>query len=73
MIAFLTTTDINEVKDREYDRVIAKCHMNNWGKIYLYPDTKEPLDVEDVIDWGLESWSFMRYWKSTHQESFIFN
>lgn len=55
MIAFLTTTDINEVKDREYDRVIAKCHMNNWGKIYLYPDTKEPLDVEDVIDWGLES------------------
>ena len=55
MTEYLITTDMNEVINREYDRVVAKCHLHNWGRIYLYPDTKEPLEVEDVVYWGLES------------------
>ena len=33
-----------------YDLVLAKCHMSNWGVVYYYADTLEPLEVEEVIE-----------------------
>ena len=44
----LTTTDINIFK-KEYDRVLAHCHLGNFGKIYYYENHCEPLEIDDVI------------------------
>lgn len=48
------THDINLVNDSEYDRNLAKCHLANWGFIYCYKDTNEPLEIEDVKNWELD-------------------
>ena len=44
----LTTTDINIFK-KEYDRVLAHCRLDNFGKIYYYENHCEPLEIDDVI------------------------
>ena len=41
-----TTTNINQFKG--YDRVVAECHMSNWGVIYL-DEYGCPMEVEEVI------------------------
>lgn len=30
-----------------YDQTVAKCHLDNWGVIYL-DEYNQPMDVEDV-------------------------
>lgn len=42
------TTDLSLICDYEYDQALAKCHIANYGHIYYYTETKEPLDVEEV-------------------------
>ena len=42
------TTDLNLICEYEYDREVAKCHIANYGHIYYYTETCEPLDVEEV-------------------------
>ena len=45
------TTDLSLFADKsEYDRLLARLNLDNFGKIYYYIDTMEPLEVEDVID-----------------------
>lgn len=41
-----TTTDLTKFKG--YDLAVAKCHMENWGVVYL-DEYGLPLEVEDVI------------------------
>lgn len=31
-----------------YDKELAKCHIINYGCIYYYVHTKEPLEIEDL-------------------------
>lgn len=42
------TTDLSLICDYEYDQALAKCHIANYGHIYYYTETYEPLDVEEV-------------------------
>ena len=42
------TTDLNLICEYEYDWEVAKCHIANYGHIYYYTETCEPLDVEKV-------------------------
>ena len=45
------TTDLSLFADKsEYDKLLARLNLDNFGKIYYYIDTMEPLEVEDVID-----------------------
>ena len=45
------TTDLSLFADKsEYDKLLARLNLDNFGKIYYYIDTVEPLEVEDVID-----------------------
>ena len=46
-----TTTDLRRFKG--YDLTVAKCHMSNWGKVFLDEEYGQPLEVEDVINMGL--------------------
>lgn len=41
-----TTKDLSKFKG--YDLSVAKCHLENWGVIYL-DEYGLPLDVEEVI------------------------
>lgn len=46
-----TTTDLSLFADKsECDKLLARLNLDNFGKIYYYIDTMEPLEVEDVID-----------------------
>lgn len=45
-----TTTDLKIFKG--YDLSVAKCHMANWGKVFL-DQYGCPMDIEDVIMEGL--------------------
>ena len=49
-----TTTDLNLISDYEYDQALARCHIANYGHIYYYTETCEPLDVEEVENVLLE-------------------
>ncbi len=50
-----TTTDLSLFADKsEYDRLLARLNLDNFGKIYYYIDTMEPLEVEDVIEMDLD-------------------
>ena len=42
------TTDLSLICEYEYDQELAKCHIANYGHIYYYTETCEPLDVEEV-------------------------
>ena len=42
------TTDLSLICDCEYDQALARCHVDNYGHIYYYTETCEPLDVEEV-------------------------
>ena len=42
------TTDLSLICGCEYDQELAKCHIANYGHIYYYAETFEPLDVEKV-------------------------
>lgn len=42
-----TTNNINQFKG--YDKVVAECHLENWGVIYL-DEYEQPMEVEDVIN-----------------------
>lgn len=42
-----TTKDLN--KFNGYDKVVAQCHIENWGVIYL-DEYGCPMDIEDVIN-----------------------
>ena len=42
------TTDLSLIRGNEYDQELAKCHIANYGHIYYYTETNEPLDVEEV-------------------------
>ena len=42
------TTDLSLISENEYDQELAKCHIANYGHIYYYTETNEPLDVEEV-------------------------
>ena len=42
------TTDLSLISENEYDQELAKCHISNYGHIYYYTETYEPLDVEEV-------------------------
>lgn len=42
-----TTSTINE-KWSAYDKVVANCHIANWGIIYIDEEFEQPLEVEDV-------------------------
>lgn len=43
-----TTTNVEQFKG--YDRVLAQCHMNNWGKVFIDDEYNQPMEVEDVIN-----------------------
>ena len=40
------TKDLN--KFMGYDLVLAKCHIENWGVVYL-DEYNVPMEVEDVV------------------------
>ena len=42
------TTDLSLICEYGYDQEQAKCHIANYGHIYYYTETCEPLDVEEV-------------------------
>ena len=42
------TTDLSLICEYEYDQELAKCHIANYGHIFYYTETCEPLDVEEV-------------------------
>ena len=42
------TTDLTLICEYVYDQELAKCHIANYGHIYYYTETCEPLDVEEV-------------------------
>ena len=42
-----TTKNIKKFKG--YDLAVAKCHLENWGIVYL-DQYGLPMDVEDVIE-----------------------
>lgn len=45
-----TTTGLSLFADKsEYDKLLSRFNLANFGKIYYYIDTMEPLEVEDVI------------------------
>lgn len=46
-----TTTDLSKFKG--YDLSVAKCHISNWGKVFIDDEYGQPLEVEDVINEGL--------------------
>lgn len=48
----ITTNDISKFKG--YDKVLAQCHLDNFGVIYLDDEYDEPLEVEDVIAQGIQ-------------------
>ena len=41
-----TTNDLS--KFTGYNRVLAQCHLDNWGVVYM-DEYGEPLEVEDVL------------------------
>lgn len=45
-----TTTNIEQFTG--YNKTLAICHMENWGKIFL-DEYNEPMSIEDVIYQGL--------------------
>lgn len=45
-----TTTDLEQFKG--YNLSVAKCHMANWGKVFI-DEYNEPIEVEDVINYEL--------------------
>lgn len=50
-----TTTGLSLFADKsEYDKLLARLNLDNFGKIYYYIDTMEPLEVEDVIEMDLD-------------------
>lgn len=42
-----TTTNIELFKG--YDRSLAICHIDNWGKIFL-DEYGQPMEIEDVLN-----------------------
>ena len=45
------TTDLSLFADKsEYDKLLARLNLDNFGKIYYYIDSMEPLEVEDVFE-----------------------
>ena len=38
----------------EYDKSLARLNLDNFGKIYYYIDSMEPLEVEDVFEMDLD-------------------
>lgn len=49
------TTNLSLFTDKsEYDKLLARLNLDNFGKIYYYIDTMEPLEVEDVIEMDLD-------------------
>lgn len=49
------TTDVFLFANKsEYDNLLARLNLDNFGKIYYYIDTMEPLEVEDVIEMDLD-------------------
>lgn len=50
VIKMKTTTDLSQFKG--YDLSVAKCHIANFGKVFL-DEYNMPMDVEDVINEGL--------------------
>ena len=49
------TTDLLLFADKsEYDNLLARLNLDNFGKIYYYINTMEPLEVEDVIEMDLD-------------------
>ena len=48
------TTDLSLFADKsEYDKSLARLNLDNFGKIYYYIDSMEPLEVEDVFEMDL--------------------
>ena len=48
------TTDLSLFADKsEYDNLLARLNLDNFGEIYYYIDTMEPLEVEDVFELDL--------------------
>ena len=43
----MTTKDLSRFTG--YDLSLAKCHLNNWGVIYL-DEYGSPIEIEDVIE-----------------------
>ena len=41
-----TTTDLTRFKG--YDLSLAKCHMANWGVIYLDDEYEQPIEIEEL-------------------------
>lgn len=52
----ISSTDNLELFDDndEYNRKLAEVQMSNFGKVYYWVDTLEPLEVEEVFDYDLE-------------------
>ena len=49
------TTDLSLFTDKsEYDKSLARLNLDNFGKIYYYIDSMEPLEVEDVFEMDLD-------------------
>lgn len=49
------TTDLSLFADKsEYDKLLARLNLDNFGKIYYYIDSMEPLEVEDVFEMDLD-------------------
>lgn len=46
----LTTNNLNIFK-KNYDRVLAQCHLDNFGQIYYYENHREPLEIDDVLQY----------------------
>lgn len=47
-----TTNDLSKFKG--YDLVLAQCHLDNFGVIYLDDEYDEPMEIEDVIAQGIQ-------------------
>lgn len=47
-----TTNDLSKFKG--YDLVLAQCHLDNFGVIYMDNDYDEPMEIEDVIAQGIQ-------------------
>ena len=49
-----STDNLELFDDNEYNRKLAEVQMSNFGKVYYWVDTLEPLEVEEVFDYDLE-------------------
>ncbi len=50
----LTTNVFLFANKSEYDNLLARLNLDNFGKIYYYIDTMEPLEIEEVIEMYLD-------------------